>query len=123
MIVGITGSRTITDKKRIEEILTTLLDDLSNIPSAFITGGAHGVDRISTAILKQMGWDVITIQPLHRVVNMNYSPKLYLGRNRQIVDNSDLLIAIWDGKSRGTKYTIDYAKSVGVRVLLHCDLD
>jgi len=117
MIVGITGSRTITDKKFIEKCICQVLDTTNNTPCAFITGGAHGVDRISTEILKQMGWDVITIQPLNKVINISYTPKLYLGRNRQIVDNSDLLISIWDGKSKGTKYTVDYARSIGVRVL------
>ena len=31
-------------------------------------------------------------------------------RNLQIVDNCDYLLAFWDGKSRGTKFAIDYAE-------------
>ncbi len=30
-------------------------------------------------------------------------------RNEKIVNEADVIIAIWDGKSHGTKYTIDYS--------------
>lgn len=33
-----------------------------------------------------------------------------LQRNRWMVDNSEMLIAVWNGKPGGTKYTIDYAE-------------
>ena len=39
-------------------------------------------------------------------------------RNRQIVDHCDQVIAFWDGKSRGTKSSIDYAKKLGKPVLI-----
>ena len=31
-------------------------------------------------------------------------------RNREIVDKSDFVIAIWDGKSKGSLISINYAK-------------
>lgn len=34
-------------------------------------------------------------------------------RNKQMGDFADILLAIWDGKSRGTKQMIDYMKSLG----------
>lgn len=38
-------------------------------------------------------------------------PDLYHARNRFIVDNSDVLVAVWDGFPRGGSYqTIQYAK-------------
>lgn len=33
-----------------------------------------------------------------------------LERNKLIVDECDCVLAFWDGTSRGTKYTLDYAK-------------
>jgi len=36
-----------------------------------------------------------------------------LVRNKLIVEECDCLIAFWDGTSRGTKYTIDYAHQLG----------
>ena len=34
----------------------------------------------------------------------------YQERNRQIVDRCDILLAIWDGKSTGTRNTLAYAR-------------
>lgn len=38
-------------------------------------------------------------------------------RNRYLVDNCDVLLAIFDGKSGGTKNTVDYAKSKGRKII------
>jgi len=35
-------------------------------------------------------------------------------RNKQIVDAADEVIAFWDGKSSGTKSTIDFAQEKGI---------
>lgn len=40
-------------------------------------------------------------------------------RNRKMAENADALIAIWDGKSRGTKNMIETATSLGLRVYVH----
>ena len=42
-----------------------------------------------------------------------YGKAAPLVRDRLIVDNSDCVLAFWDGKSRGTKYTLDYAREQG----------
>ena len=46
-----------------------------------------------------------------------YSKRAYLDRDMAVVDNSDLIVAIWDGKTTGgTQYTVEYARKVGVPV-------
>ena len=37
-------------------------------------------------------------------------------RNRQMADNADALIAVWDGKSKGTRNMIETAKKLGLKV-------
>ena len=37
-------------------------------------------------------------------------------RNEQMADYADALIAVWDGKSKGTKHMIDSAASKGLIV-------
>ena len=37
---------------------------------------------------------------------------LYFGLKYLVIYECDCLLAFWDGKSRGTKYTIDYAKQL-----------
>lgn len=43
-----------------------------------------------------------------------------LVRNKQMIEMADKIFAFWDGKSAGTKYTINFAKSINkdVTVLL-----
>jgi len=37
----------------------------------------------------------------------------YLARDRRMVELADRVFAIWNGESRGTKYTYDYAVKLG----------
>ncbi|MDE7082403.1 MAG: DUF1273 domain-containing protein [Clostridia bacterium] len=39
-------------------------------------------------------------------------------RNRYMVDNSSLLIALFNGEEGGTKYTVDYARNKGLQVVI-----
>ncbi|MBC8427529.1 MAG: DUF2493 domain-containing protein [Proteobacteria bacterium] len=40
-------------------------------------------------------------------------------RNEEMGDYSECLIAIWDGKSRGTKHMIDYATKKGLKIYIY----
>ena len=44
-------------------------------------------------------------------------------RNEQMADNADSLIALWDGRSRGTKHMIDIAHRKGLKVYVHLIAD
>jgi uncharacterized phage-like protein YoqJ len=46
-----------------------------------------------------------------------YSSKLYTERDKAIVDNSDVIIALWDGSRSGTKICTGYAKKQGKEVI------
>ena len=41
-----------------------------------------------------------------------------LKRNEEMVRLADVVLVIWDGVSRGTKYTVDYAEKQGKKVIL-----
>jgi len=48
-----------------------------------------------------------------------YSDSCMLTRNRFMVDNSDLVLAVWNGNLRGgTYYTVKYAKTQGRKIIL-----
>jgi len=76
--------------------------------SEVVTGGALGVDSFAEA------WCRLRLVPC-RVFKPNWSvgKRGAAIRNRQIVDYCDWLIAFWDGKSRGTKMSIDMAAKAG----------
>ena len=83
---------------------------LKYIPDTIVSGGAKGADTYAKEFAKKYNLKLIEFLPEYD----KYPPKVApLVRNKLIVDNCDCLLAFWDGKSRGTKYTIDYAKQVG----------
>lgn len=98
MKVAIIGSRGITAA----EIDKYIPPDASLI----ISGGAVGVDTLAERYADKHGIEKLIILPKYDL----YGRSAPLIRNKQIVDHADLVIAIWDGASTGTKYTIDYAK-------------
>ena len=50
------------------------------------------------------------------VSNSDYYKGCMEKRNKYMVDNSDLIIAIWNGSNSGTKNTIDYAKQKKLKI-------
>ena len=102
MKVAIIGSRGITD-----------LDISKYMPEGIdliISGGARGVDTLAEKYADEHGIPKLIIRPDYDL----YGRRAPLVRNKIIVDNADLVIAFWDGESRGTSYTVEYAIKQGV---------
>ena len=72
-----------------------------------ISGGAAGIDRCAAKYAHENGLELIEILPDYD----SYGKLAPLQRNNEIIDLADSVIAIWDGKSRGTKYVIDQCAS------------
>jgi hypothetical protein len=53
-----------------------------------------------------------------QIILPNWDIGIHAGiqRNVRIVDESDRIIAFWNGKSKGTKFTIDYSKKVNKKI-------
>ena len=82
---------------------------IEDLPDVIISGGAIGVDTLARQFAEQNNIPIIELLPEYS----KYGRKAPLMRNIQIVENCDFVIAFWDGKSPGTKFTIDYAKKLG----------
>ena len=80
------------------------------VPDTIVSGGAKGADTYAKEYAIKNNIPIIEFLPDYR----KYGRKAPLLRNLQIVDNCDFLLAFWDGISRGTKFTIDYAEKRGV---------
>lgn len=71
-----------------------------------ISGGAEGADQFAKFLAKRYSLDCKEFLPDWKTFAKAAGPI----RNQTIVDNSDMVIAIWDGVSRGTQDTINKAR-------------
>ena len=97
MLVAIIGSR---------EIYGYGLDELiSHIPqnaSELVSGGAAGVDALAEQAAGRLGLPIRVFRPDYDR-DGRFAP---LVRNSEIVGYADLVLAFWDGRSRGTADTL-----------------
>lgn len=80
-----------------------------------VSGGARGVDKFGEEIGVQYGIPV-KVFPAHWDA---YGKKAGFLRNAAMAEYADALIAIWDGKSRGTKMMIELAQKKGLPVEIY----
>ena len=121
MKLGITGSRTITDFDFIPYF--TMQDKAFRAfcrqhglgrrkITEVISCGAKGIDMLAFQTAESIGIRNRQFLPERKKFPGKLVLKAFLERNKQIVDNCDILLAIWDGKSHGTKNTLAYAREI-----------
>lgn len=105
--IGVVGSRTFRDYSKLETVLEKFL------PFILVSGGARGADSLAK-------WFAVK----HKLVRIIYTPnwKKYgraagFVRNTKIINDSDMLIAFWDGKSKGTKDSIEKARIKNIPIV------
>lgn len=106
----VAGSRTIADKVLIEKYIFSYLEELC-IHVAYdtiriVSGGAKGVDTIAKEIAIENGIQPIVIPALWD----HFGKSAGFKRNIHLVDIADYVLILHDGKSIGTKNTIDLCK-------------
>lgn len=77
-----------------------------------VSGGAKGVDTSAREFAISHGIKLTEFLPEYE----KYGRNAPLKRNITIIENADLVLAFWDGNSRGTKFVIDNCKSRGIPV-------
>jgi predicted Rossmann fold nucleotide-binding protein DprA/Smf involved in DNA uptake len=113
MKLGIIGSRTL-NQKNVKEIISQVVSKSKNTIDEIVTGGANGVDSIAEFYAKQNHIKCSVFLPQYET----YGKRAPLIRNNVILENSDAILAIWDGESKGTLYTINRAKKLGLKVMV-----
>ena len=98
MKLAIIGSRGIKNIDLKEYITSDVVE--------IVSGGAKGVDTIAKEFAKANGIVLVEFLPEYE----KYGRGAPLVRNEQIVNYADKVLAFWDGKSKGTKYVIEYAE-------------
>lgn len=84
------------------------------IPFILVSGGAKGADSLAEDFAKIQGIP----RQIYEADWKKFGKSAGFIRNQSIVNNSDMIIAFWDGHSRGTADTLNKAKIEGVPTLI-----
>lgn len=81
-----------------------------------VSGGAKGIDQCAKRYAINNGMKLTEFLPKYEL----YGRTAPLKRNIEIINYSDMVLAFWDGKSRGTKFVIDNCEKMNkeVRVVI-----
>lgn len=104
MRVAVVGSRNLS----VSNLGCYLPDNVTEI----ISGGAKGVDTSAREYAIARGLPLREFLPEYS----RYGKSAPLKRNLQIISQADLVLAFWDGTSRGTRFVIDHCRKMGVPV-------
>lgn len=107
MRVAIIGSRGL----QIEDLEKYLPNGVTEI----VSGGARGVDSSAKKFANTHGIKLTEFLPDYK----RYGRSAPLKRNITIIENADMVLALWDGISRGTKYVIDNCKKRNIPITVH----
>ena len=107
MRVAVIGSRGL--------VVDDLEDYLPNETTEIVSGGARGIDACAREYAQRHGLKLTEYLPEYS----KYGRSAPLKRNLTIIENADLVLAFWDGLSRGTKYVIDNCKKRNIPVEIH----
>lgn len=118
MIVVVTGTRLLATHPQQAEIKSYFLDTIKSLrPSVVHHGGAQGPDTWAC-------WAFNDIQVCHRPARTDGSyleaVDALFRRNETMIDAAGrdaILVACWDGHSRGTRQAIEYAELMDMGVV------
>ena len=112
MITVVAGSRSVRESE--------VFEALSRCPwvneiSSVVSGTAYGADRAGEKWAEQRNIEVIKFPAEWNKYGLSAGPR----RNREMAENADALVAIWDGVSRGTESMIHAARRCKLRMMIY----
>lgn len=113
MKVIVAGGRDFTNYHVAREVLVKLMDK-TNGDLEIISGMARGADTLGILFAHEFG---LAIHKFPAKWNV-YGKRAGYIRNVDMASIGDMLIAFWDGKSRGTQHMINIAKEKGLKYIV-----
>lgn len=114
--LSIVGSRSLNSEEG-KELSNKIFEYFSYMvgkPKMIISGGAVGIDTFGEVWAKSNGINFKVFKPDW----VKYGKKAGFMRNEDIIKNSDVCLAIWDGQSHGTKNDFDWCKKYQKELLV-----
>lgn len=110
MKIAIVGSRDYPDIAAVRAYVALLPAN-----TIIVSGGARGVDSIAENAARERGMECLIFKP-----DWDRDGKsAAFVRNATIAEECDEMVAFWDGKSRGTKSAIQYARDLRKTVTVY----
>ena len=106
MNLAIIGSRGFHDYEFLKKEVNQFLEENNFVLDNIVSGGAKGADRMAEIYALEYDINMIVYIADWDLHGKSAGYK----RNVQIIDNSDAVIAFWDGSSKGTLHSINLAK-------------
>lgn len=114
MKVAIVGGRDFNDYEKLKEVVAKLEPLLESKITEIVSGGAKGADSLARRyaieneiLLKEFipDWNI-------------YKKTAGFIRNKDIVNYADIVIAFWDGQSKGTSHSISLGRDAKKEVII-----
>ena len=129
MRVGIIGSRTYENKRKIREMVFMLKNKFSNDLTIVSGGCSDGADKYAKKFALELDCKYIEFNPAHTPRNLysalhdayygkEYNVKYFFQRNKMLANYVDYLVAFMTDDTNGTLYTIKEVKKKGKKVVI-----
>lgn len=111
--IGIVGSRNFNRWDLVVSEMNKLIDTHGQ-PNTIISGGAKGADSMAETWAKTNGCEMI----VHPALWNKYGKRAAYLRNKDIVRDSDMLLAFPSKSGRGTQMTINLSQDKGIPIII-----
>lgn len=114
MKLSVIGSNTITDDTAVNFFLDREVLKGTMLVTSILGGGGKGVASIVKKYCRTNKLDFVEFIPYYLLDDtVDFSNKYFFIRNRQLVDNADKVLFIWNGDCKDVEYAIKYAQKLG----------
>ena len=114
MNIAIIGSRNFTDFELLSSTILSYISERKVNINAVVSGGAKGADTLAEKFALENHLEITVFKPDWK----KFGKRAGFLRNTNIIENADLVFAFWDGKSKGTKDSIEKAEKLNKKVIL-----
>ena len=129
MRVGIIGSRTYENKRKVREMIYKLKQKFNNDLTIVSGGCKDGADKYAKKYALELDCKYIEFNPAHTQRNLysalhhayygkEYNVKFFFQRNKMLATYVDMVIAYMHDDSNGTAYTIKEVKKHRKKVVI-----
>lgn len=110
--VAVVGSRSLAEWDLVTAFVAHLVEAYPE--ATFISGGAKGPDSMALWLLEnKFGRKVEVLRADWDILGKSAG----FARNIRLAMKADVVAALWDGASKGTKHTLDFARRIFKRTL------